>query len=385
MNIEELYPNFVNIDCAIAVSCSNEYVPYLSVYLLSLKKFANSSKYYDLIVFERDITAENKSALKNLFNSNNLSIRFFNPSSYFSGYNLYISHDYFKEECYFRLVAPLVLKHFKKIIFTDIDLILNDDISLLFEIDLHDNIIAAAIEPVWRELYDRNCKIYNTNIRDYTKTVLNLTDPYIYFNTGVCIFDVEKYNNNDSFARIMKAVNSTHFLYQEQCALNYFFKNKIYTLQPEWNFELAPSIVNNSNNLWYYNDYRKFESNAKIIHYLGRYKPWKNVFEYKANLWWSYAFVSPFFSYILQNLIVFQSSLRVNSLRGGVNLDYINYQNKLFFVLNHSFYYHFTKFRYKVKKAFLFGEKYQKYDQKYKRIKKLLKDAKFLKLSLEKI
>lgn len=304
-DILPIAPVWQNIKTAICASSSNEYLPYLCVYLQSLVKNCPEKK--DIIIFERDISSENKKKISTYFSNQNTSIRFVNPSPLFNGVSLYISHDYFKEECYYRIAAPKLLKQYDKIIFTDLDLIISDNILKLADINMEGHPIAACIEPIWQELYMQNNKIYNTTIRAYTNDILKLSNPFNYYNTGVVIFDVKEYNKLNAFEMMLNIINNNQLIYQEQCALNIFFKDNFYTLPNVWNYELAPSLIANPYHFNFYSKYKEEENNAKILHFLGRYKPWKNPAEYKADLWWEYARKTPFYEEILARMVEFKA------------------------------------------------------------------------------
>lgn len=382
-------PVWNDVKSAICVSSSNEYVPYLCVYLKSVINSSSSKK--DIVIFERDISLHNKERILNYFLQDDVSVRFINPTSLFKNVNLYVSHDYFKEECYYRIAAPKLLNEYNKIIFTDLDLIVSDDILKLADIDMQGHPVAACIEPIWRELYMQNNKIYNTCIRSYTNNVLKLSNPFMYYNTGVVVFDVKEYNRLNSFDLILDIISKNQLLYQEQCALNIFFKDNFYTLSQEWNYELAPSLVNNTYRFDFYDEYKEKEKNAKILHFLGRYKPWKNVQEYKASEWWHYARQIPFYEEILQRMIQHQSSQAktmdgITQLRSEfVNIHFPNINNhfaknekdmKLLFVMAHPVKFRLKKWCYGIKKAFAFGKRHKKYQNKFNAVKQLIKEAK---------
>ena len=97
--------------CVIAVNSSNEYVPYLSVYLLSIKANASSNCKYDVVVLENSITNENKKILKEMFETtSNFSLRFYNPAKMFNIDTLTVTHNYLCKESYNRFK----IIHFKK-------------------------------------------------------------------------------------------------------------------------------------------------------------------------------------------------------------------------------------------------------------------------------
>lgn len=354
-------PIWDDVKTAICVSSSDEYLPYLCVYLKSITTHCFDKK--DVIVFNRSISEANKEKLLRYFSDDKtISIRFIDPSSLFKGVNLYISHDYFKEECYYRVAAPKLLNKYDKINFTDLDLIVKDDILKLADIDMEGYPIAACIEPIWHELYMQNNKIHNISIRDYTDNVLKLSNPFNYYNTGVVIFDVKEYNRLNSFEMICDIVNQNRLLYQEQCALNILFNDNFCTLPNVWNYELAPSLISNTYKFYFYDEYKAQENSAKILHFLGRYKPWKNQLEYKADIWWSVARQTPFYEEIICRMCK-------NYITPELIKNAIQYRKNLF-----------KYWKYKLLNNFVFGKTKERYlnkkyiyKEKIRRTKELLK------------
>lgn len=375
-------PVWDEVKTALCVSSSDEYAPYLCVYLRSI--IENSKRKRDIVVFERKISEENKQTIIRSLTDSDTSIRFVNPAHLFEGVELHISHDYFKEECYYRIAAPKLLSSYDKVIFTDLDLIATDDIFKLADIDTQGKPIAACIEPMWRDLYQSNCRIHHTDIQSYTNRVLNLSNPFQYYNTGVVVFDVKEYNQFNSFERLLEIVKTKELLYQEQCALNILFQGNFYTLPSEWNYELDPTIVNNTQNHEFYNSYKESEGAAKIFHYLGRYKPWKNALEYKAGIWWNYAKATPFYEVILTRMIDFRASQSQNNeqitlLRKEFEYTHfpnINYQSQMLYLLTHKSHFRMELIRCAIMKLVTSGKKREKYSSKYEKVKKMLRDAK---------
>lgn len=364
---EEIFPVFSNQKVAIACSSSNEYTPYLSVYLQSIIDHASSENNYDIIVFERGITPENKRKLISFVSRDNVSLRFVDPTKFFKGVKLYVSLPYFKEECYYRIVAPVVLNKFDKIIFTDIDLIVKHDIYDCVTIDLNGKVIAACKEPMLREMYDDNNLVSKFRIREYVDNFLKIS-PNEYFNTGVCVIDVKKYNKNNAFANILNLIGKNNFLYQEQDALNVYFKGKVFELPALWNGEVCSSILNLTKE--YHQQYHDNFNSSYIFHWLGSIKPWLSPTKEYADIWWEYARKTPFYEEILSRLI--DSRISLNKTHGS---DSEMVQS--LFVANHYTIFILKKWYYKIKKTFLFSKhRKEKYEAKYKRIKTLIKDAK---------
>ena len=185
-----LKPAFEKNFCCIAVSCSEEYVPYLSVYLQSIKEHASINYNYDVVVFERGISDDRKEQLQKFTECGNIVLRFVNPLSLIENCNLSFPAHY-NLECYFRLVSPLILKEYKKILFTDVDLIFQQDPMILYKKDIKNYPLAACKDLMWGAMLNHK------DARDwisYALNTLNLEKPYEYFNTGVMLLNVNILN-----------------------------------------------------------------------------------------------------------------------------------------------------------------------------------------------
>lgn len=302
-SVEETYlqPAFKNNNIPIAMSSSNMYVPYLSVCLQSLKAHNNNLYNYDIVVFTSEIPVQTQNILKEQIQTKNISLRFFNPKPLFDNIKLYISHEYFKEECYYRLVSPLIFKNYKKIIFTDIDLLFCDDLVELYNFDLQEKPMAACIDLIWHGIINRNPELKDI----YSLKTLALDDPYTYVNTGVIVLDVQKCMELNFVNAVLKLVQSTNYKTQEQDAINSFFKNNIAYLETCWNVATRPGWIKDIINYMPKISRIAFENsweNPKIIHYLGGVKPWLVPEEDMAYLWWNYARISPFYELCIKNL-----------------------------------------------------------------------------------
>lgn len=376
---EKILPAFRTNNVAIACSCSNEYSPYLGVYLQSIIEHISPLNNYDIIVFERNITSNCKDKLKGMAYPKNVSLRFFNPEHLFNGIDLYISHDVFSRECYYRICAPVVLQEYKKIIFTDIDIILRDDIAKLFSIDLQGKTIGACKEILWEDFYRKNRKIKGINIREYTRDILKLNHTYDYYNTGVVLIDVCKYNSEEAFGEILTLIKKHKFLYQEQCAVNVFFRDRIFNLPLEWNYELASQMFRPQE--IYLKDYAAKRCSAYLFHYLSGLKPWFFPDLPLSEVWWALARQTPFYEEIIVKLFNYNLEHREYPTNSVDKTD----SSELLFIIDHLIKFEIKKIWYRIKKNRGSEYKKQKYQKKYEKIKLLIKEAKALKRKLTKI
>lgn len=356
LNNYEISPYYNKNYCVLACSSSQEYVPYLSVFLQSIKNKASENYNYDVIVFERSISDEQKLVLVNQIKSSNFSLRFVNPTYYLRKYNLYYNSHY-KLECYFRLVAPLVLKGYSKVLFTDIDLIFNCDPISLYKEDIEKFHIAACKDLMWGAFLNNKSQDWLS----YATQYLQLDEPYKYFNTGVLLINIDLCNRDCITSKILTEISKHRFRILEQDALNFFFKTNILYLNSKWNFAVS--------NVFYdefihempaisYKQYLLDRDNPGIIHFAGTIKPWMSLTTKMGYLWWHVARQCPYYEEIYYNLIKNNENIAKFILKKSLLI-------KLEFKI--------LKFIYKLGSKVLHGNKKEKYLKKYNEINILLR------------
>ena len=91
----------------------------------------------------------------------------------------------------FRHQPPLIFKDYKKILFTDVDLVFDKDPALIYDIDTNNSEIAAVKDPIMSGYYKSE---YKTEV--YLKNVLCMSEPLEYLNTGVMLFNVDAFSSS---------------------------------------------------------------------------------------------------------------------------------------------------------------------------------------------
>ncbi len=297
----EIKPAFGQDSVTLAVSCSNEYVPYLSVWLASVLEHISESEKYDILIFEHTITAMAKEKLLRFAKRENVSVRFVNPMGLLQKYNLYV-HEHFSLECYFRITAPRLLSKYNKILFTDLDLVFMSDPAYLFKSNLQGKVLGAALEVMWSAFL--NNPATKEDIENYSRNSLSLKNVYQYFNTGVLLVDVQKFNKTCSLTELLQLAQEGRFRFLEQDLLNKIFQNQFHILPLEWNvlaranFEWAMPYISNK----YLIQYLDARKGGKVIHFAGGIKPWWFVEIDFADVWWSYARKTPYYEEICLRL-----------------------------------------------------------------------------------
>lgn len=408
-------PVFVKNSAFIVLSSSNEYVPYLYTTLYSIIKNSSLKHNYDLLILEKNISAENKAKILKL-SKGNISVRFYNFNRFIEKYHFnFFTYDHVSVETYFKLCIPLILKNVPKSIFLDSDVIVSGDLFDLYSTDIKGYPLGAAHCCLISGLYN-----YNNNLKTYIRQELCLSGVKNYFQGGVLLIDTNKWKKLHASEALIESVSKNNFQFVDQDALNKYFVHSIKFIDQKWNYETVqkgfiPTYAVTDKDILLI--HKKAKACCKIIHYSGKYKPWFYPDEEMAEIWWQYARQTPFYEEIISRMIDFKISQKIGKTDKNVLLfrsellrmqsDY-NHQNlqlrqelskthfpninrhfaqneeriKLLFVMHHLVRFELKKWKYGIKKAVSFGKKYEKYQNKFTVVKQLLQNARKLKKQL---
>ena len=229
---------------------NNDYVSKLCVTIFSILE-NNQQTPISFYVLNTNITNKSKKELEKLINRySNANIEYIQVDfSLFE--NFKTSIEYISKETFFRYIIADVAPNLKKCLYLDADIVVNGNLSSLWQKDISD-FYAAGVEDS-----------YVQNIRHKEKLGLSAKDLYI--NAGVLLLNLENIRKNnitkELFNNTIKWQNK--ILFQDQDVINITLKNKIKPLDSIYNFmtENAKKEKNKRNN-------------AIIIHYTGKCKPW---------------------------------------------------------------------------------------------------------------
>lgn len=289
--MKEIVPAFFNNNIPIVTAIDDKYVPYAMAMIKSLIDNANVKYNYDIVVFNSNIAIKNKNLIKKELCKENVSIRFFDVSKMFANKNLFI-HRHFTIEIYYRLMMQDIMKNYDKVIYLDSDMIVNSDISKLFNIDIGSNYVAAVVDADYAGCY----KGADLERKNYFEKNMHMESPYTYFNSGVLVMNLEELRKNFTTKDIMDMAESKEWLFPDQDVLNNLCEKKVYFLDMEWNVMIDWQTDASSRNetlkkapVKMYVDYLKSRKNPKIIHYAGFQKPWNEPTCDMAEYFWYYA------------------------------------------------------------------------------------------------
>lgn len=296
---KELDPSFKDRNVPVVLMSSNQYVPYCAVAIQSIINTHTDMWNYDIIILQSAITEENQKQLKAMVDPfQNMSIRFYDPMVLLDGIKLHKGGAN-SIESYYRMFSPYLFQNYARIIAMDSDLIVKCDIAKLYQIDMCGKVIGAVHDATWCGWMNTEHNFY----REYAENVLNLPDLYAYFNTGVLVFDLERFRELYSLEAIIACAQNCEYRIQEQDALNVLLYGEHMYIEPNWNVYTWDGLKTYINAAPKYmrDDYLKAREDPYIVHFAGNIKPWKphGVASDMANEFWSVARKTIFYEHIL--------------------------------------------------------------------------------------
>jgi lipopolysaccharide biosynthesis glycosyltransferase len=164
-----------------------------------------------------------------------------------------------------RLLMPeLLAGRYDRLLYIDVDTEIDGDLAPVFDLDLQGNILAAA----------------TARVSEPHRRALGMTAPDRYFNSGVMLIDVARWNAEQVGERALQFIerNAAICKLPDEDALNAVIDGRMLVLSVIWNFRADFMRLRRSGNLV-----------APVIrHYDGQHKPWKRfaagrrLFEFEA-------------------------------------------------------------------------------------------------------
>jgi lipopolysaccharide biosynthesis glycosyltransferase len=239
----------------IVTASNDDYAKHLGVMLHSLLENLDNKTYTNIFIIESNISSENKFRLQRVVRKFNLEVKFITiDDNFFNSFERKIMH--ISKETYYRIIIPDLLgKDITKALYLDCDMIVREDISKLWNINIDDYFLAAVEE---------------LGIKKKKKETLSIPAESIYFNAGLLLINLQNWRENNISAQVIQYIrdNPTIIKLMDQDALNAVLYDKCLRLDHKWN---------------YTTDIRKryHIDNPAIIHFTGMNKPWNSEHPFK--------------------------------------------------------------------------------------------------------
>lgn len=206
----------------------DNYINFLGVAINSIISNASRNRTYDIIVITTDISDQHISDLLTLIiDKPNISVRFADISHYTNTNNFLVSSNY-TVFTYFRLLLPDIVVDMDRLLYLDADVIVNDDLTELYDTDFEGNCIAGTYDTqvaAWQN--------YNSGMRSYFRSLgLNTSGEYV--QAGVLLFNMHLICEKADMKSILARACSEKFVFNDQDLINIYFKGKIKILNLKW-------------------------------------------------------------------------------------------------------------------------------------------------------
>jgi lipopolysaccharide biosynthesis glycosyltransferase len=268
----------------IVAVADNNYIQHLGVTFTSLLIHKSPKRMICLHVIDGGISQMNQQLLRQSLDKFGVQLRIITIDTEI--YHDVIVNKHITKATYYRLSIPDLFAgtDVKKVIYLDCDLIVKDDISKMWDIDLVDHTIGA--------------------VGDFGGLFLmeGLGIPQIsgYFNAGVLIIDLTKWTENQITDRVLRFIDHNRDIlqYHDQDGLNAILHNQWLSLPPKWNMQR--NMLHRNNTTFFSTELlNEAILHPSIIHFTGSSKPWQfdNTHAYKRE-YYEYLQMTAWSSYI---------------------------------------------------------------------------------------
>lgn len=253
---------------------NNNYTQHVGVAITSIL-VNNQDSFIHFYIISDGLIKKNKLKLSKLKkNWKNFDITYFNiDTDKFDALKLNISH--ISKQTYYRYLIPDLVPDLDKALYLDSDLIVNKNLSELWNTNINDFYTAGV-----KDTYIEKIK-YKEKIKFSTED--------LYVNAGVLLLNLKKIREDNKIKELFENTKKFENIieYQDQDIINITFKNKIKEISKNYNYTFCDCLENEL-------DYIK---NVTIIHFTGHKKPWNhylNTGNPSEFLYFKYLQLSPF-------------------------------------------------------------------------------------------
>ncbi|MDR6561625.1 MULTISPECIES: glycosyltransferase family 8 protein [unclassified Arcicella] len=221
-----------NKPITIVVASDNHFVVLIAALLKSIDLNHKTDEHINFYIIEDHISTESKSQLEKIVSPERISIKWV-KSKEIVPHNVFFPVDSssFPISIFFRLFAPYIIDEtLEKLIYLDVDTIVQDDISKLWNISLNEHTIGAVQD------YSKTIDCEWAGIPNYAE--LGLSPDTKYFNSGVLLINPKKWREEDITNKVIAILikYKKYVRMADQYGLNVVFANKWLELDPKWNW-----------------------------------------------------------------------------------------------------------------------------------------------------
>ena len=217
----------------IVVATDDKYMVLLAVLIKSIEKHLSSERKINLYIIEDKVSQNNKEKLLKSIDSSVTSVIWKNVNEInLTGYKIPMDWSSWPITIHLRLFFPYLLgPGVDKILYLDVDMMLQTDISELYDTPLDGFVIAAVT--------DERIKSFDNpwgGIKNYNE--LALVGSLAYFNTGLLLINCNEWIKYETTYKVIDCINEnkSHANFPDQYGLNIVLVHRWKSLDATWNY-----------------------------------------------------------------------------------------------------------------------------------------------------
>jgi lipopolysaccharide biosynthesis glycosyltransferase len=267
----------VSSKISIVVASDNFFAVMIAALLKSIDVNHTSGEHIDFYIIDDGISAKSKKQLETIADPSRITMRWFKSKEIIpKGIHIPMDNSSFPVTVFLRLFIPYMIdQDADKVIYLDVDTIVQDDISNLWNIDLGDYTVGAVQD------YSKTVDCKWAGIPNYKQ--LGLNGDTKYFNSGVLLINPKKWRKENITSEVISVLGKyrQYVVMPDQYGLNVVFANKWLELDPRWNW--FANLENDCPSLVHFVEIKPIFSTYKFleVHRLEFFRylsmtPWKN-------------------------------------------------------------------------------------------------------------
>jgi len=268
----------------VALAADNNYAMPMAVSMTSMLESANKDTFYDFyLLIPSDFSDENKEKINKLQEAYHCKINYIDMQSYFEESPNKLAHA--TNQSYYRLMLASIVLQYKKMLYLDVDVVVNADLAELYDIDLGNNYYGGVLHPTYYfGNWDGHCKL------------LNIPDLHSYINAGVLSINLEKIREDKLEPVLVNAVKNNYPAI-DQDVINSVCYGKIKHVPFKFNVLIKTVEYLKDNKItevYKYDEFLDAFRHPAIVHFANPTKPWQDSNLLFADLWKKYYLLTPY-------------------------------------------------------------------------------------------
>jgi lipopolysaccharide biosynthesis glycosyltransferase len=257
----------------IAVSSDDNYAMPMAVTIHSLLSNLEPGRSVHIYVLDGGIRESYKQKILSSIDLKHVTVSWIRPSGILAKTleEKVAASDKWPLSSYYRILLPqIVPQEIKKIIYLDVDTVVQGDLAEIWDIDIADRHL-LAVPDVCDPLISGTGHL--TGYKDF-----GIADDWKYFNAGVLVINLEKWRTDQTADKILDFLKTypQYVLFADQDGLNMVLANQWGELPPKWNqMHAIHDFQSWQESPYSEEDYQSALHDPAVIHFTTVPKPWQ--------------------------------------------------------------------------------------------------------------